>query len=923
MDSHTTTNNRRAAVLVALRLVLGLAAMAAALWLMSGAASAAPSDTGTATGPEGGVMVSVSAGYGHSCAVRSSDPAGGVATCWGDDSFNQANAGGVPWAVQVSAGGYHSCSLGSDGAVTCWGSSTDGQTTVPPGFYTKVSAGQSHTCAIRINRQIACWGDNSTGEGNPPPAIYRDVSAGESYTCGVRIIGGALACWGRDDRSGRTRPPAGEFIQVSAGWSHACGLRSDGQIVCWGQGNTGAQSPPAGPFRQVSAGGFKRVLCVTYGTVVCWPNLSIVSVAPPPAGEFIQVSVGSGHACGVRSTGEVSCWRTSVVPPAGKFMLPAVAAGGSNTCGVKWSDAQLSCWGNNGSADPRPPAGTFLQVSPGASHTCGVHSDGTVACSGLNDKGQANPPAGAFNQVSAGESHTCGVRSDFTLACWGLNDKGQASPPTGRFIEVSAGDMHTCALGAGGTLACWGDNTYGQASPPVLWYDSVSAGGTHSCAITLSGYVECWGNNNLGQRDAPPLQAVQVRAGGFHTCELAFNHTAICWGQGVAGQPVLPNRPYASLTAGTAHTCAVEQWRAVICSGHNPDGRGTPLMTSPVPPNGPAGAPYNHRFTTTFVTPALQFTLRTGSLPPGLSLGLGGGLVGTPTTDGSYSAMVCAFSSPPFAPEVCQSFTITIAKGKPTISLKASAGGPMGTPVRATATMTGGFPPYGRRVVFGLFSDSTCNTLVFSPPEIDAGDGKAISTPDFTPSAPGTYYWTVTYNGTANNEPAIAPCGTPGQSVVIVKASPTLMGKASPGGARGTPLRDTGTLAGGYKPTGTMTFRLYSDANCATQIFASTKNLVGLAVTSNPFTPTTAGTYRWRAFYNGDANNKAVATACNATQPDGRHHPDGRTAIVPHVDGRRRRFSHGGRRRDRQDHRGARARWCGGGAGRDARGSRL
>src|SRR5437016_14151822 len=33
--------------------------------------------------------------------------------------------------------------------------------------------------------------------------------------------------------------------------------------------------------------------------------------------------------------------------------------------------------------------------------------------------------------------------------------------------------------------------------------------------------------------------------------------------------------------------------------------------------------------------------------------------------------------------------------------------------------------------------------------------------------------------------------------------------------------------------------------------------------TSDPFTPSQAGTYRWRASYSGDTNNAAIATACN------------------------------------------------------------
>ncbi len=70
-------------------------------------------------------------------------------------------------------------------------------------------------------------------------------------------------------------------------------------------------------------------------------------------------------------------------------------------------------------ARPRPPAGTFIQVSAGYAHTCGLRTDGTLACWGCNDYGQAAPPAGTFSQVSAGGYHTCGLQTDGTLACWG------------------------------------------------------------------------------------------------------------------------------------------------------------------------------------------------------------------------------------------------------------------------------------------------------------------------------------------------------------------------------------------------------------------------------------------------------------------------------------------------------------------------
>ena len=98
------------------------------------------------------------------------------------------------------------------------------------------------------------------------------------------------------------------------------------------------------------------------------------------------------------------------------------------------SDGSVACWGDDywfsdyyGRATP--PAGSFVSVSAGTAHTCGVRSNGSVACWGGNWDGQATPPAGSFVSVSAGLAHTCGVRSNGSVACWGWDDVGQATPP--------------------------------------------------------------------------------------------------------------------------------------------------------------------------------------------------------------------------------------------------------------------------------------------------------------------------------------------------------------------------------------------------------------------------------------------------------------------------------------------------------------
>ena len=86
------------------------------------------------------------------------------------------------------------------------------------------------------------------------------------------------------------------------------------------------------------------------------------------------------------------------------------------------------------------------------------------------------------------------------------------------------------------------------------------------------------------------------------------------------------------------------------------------------------------------------------------------------------------------------------------------------------------------------------------------------------------------------------------------------------------PVRDVATVSGGSKPTGTVTFRLFSNNACTTEVFTSTNVLSGTTAVSNWFTPAAAGTYWWTALYNGDANNNTASSACQAPDPIGRPH---------------------------------------------------
>lgn len=115
----------------------------------------------------------------------------------------------------------------------------------------------------------------------------------------------------------------------------------------------------------------------------------------------------------------------------------------------------------------------------------------------------------------------------------------------------------------------------------------------------------------------------------------------------------------------------------------------------------------------------------------------------------------------------------------------------------------------------------------------------------------------------ATGDDVITVTGDPGPGPV----TPALTTLASAGVTLGGQVTDTATLAGGAGPTGTITFRLYGpdDAGCeGTAVFESTRTVAGNGdYTSDPFTPTAPGVYRWIASYSGDSGNNPVSGECN------------------------------------------------------------
>ncbi len=199
----------------------------------------------------GGSATEVVTGASHACALLET----GSVRCWGHDAQGQlghgatATSSGIPaatgdvalggTAVQLTAGGAHTCALLDTGALRCWGDNASGQLglghtqtigddeapaqagDVPVGgAVDSVVAGLHHTCAVLTTGQLRCWGDDTQGPlgvspqqtigdderpQDQPPLDFGDLGVEAiftgplaSHTC-ARLDGGTVRCWGLGD----------------------------------------------------------------------------------------------------------------------------------------------------------------------------------------------------------------------------------------------------------------------------------------------------------------------------------------------------------------------------------------------------------------------------------------------------------------------------------------------------------------------------------------------------------------------------------------------------------------------------------------------------------------------------------------------------------------------------------------------------
>ena len=310
---------------------------------------------------------------------------------------------------QISARFDHTCAIGTNNTIACWGVNSSSQRDIVSSLdpsvnantkFLAVSAGTKHSCGIKTDRQVACWGNNTDNQSNPTSSD--DIDANTS------------------------------FLAIGVGFIHSCGIKADHRVACWGNNSNNKSDPTSAPGVDDTT-------------------------------RFLSVGAGDQHTCGIKIDGRVACWgsnandrssptSSSNVDANTRFL--AVSAGRNYTCGIK-ANGRVACWGSNRANQSNPTNSPdvdattrFLAVSAGSHatspHTCGIKADRRVACWGDNLFYQGSPTRSPdvdadtkFLAVSAGQFHTCGIKANGQLACWGDDADNKSSPTSVGFRQAN------------------------------------------------------------------------------------------------------------------------------------------------------------------------------------------------------------------------------------------------------------------------------------------------------------------------------------------------------------------------------------------------------------------------------------------------------------------------------------------------------
>jgi hypothetical protein len=202
--------------------------------------------------------------------------------------------------------------------------------------------------------------------------------------------------------------------------------------------------------------------------------------------------------------------------------------------------------------------------------------------------------------------------------------------------------------------------------------------------------------------------------------------------------------------------------------------------------------------------------------------------------------------------------------------------------------LTGATSNAGGTVTYSLFRENTCVTVIDTSTVTVTNDVVPPSKAFVISDTSHIYGMEAVYNGDSNNKPSLASsCENP---INVNQATPTVITQVSPPPIfTDGSVTDQATLVGssGSNAGGTVTFNMYNGASCSGSSVGSATETVTNGIvppTGSFFIPgQAAGTYSFKAVYNGDSNNKASAPTCEVFTAV-KHTPILLTQISPNPD---------------------------------------
>ena len=353
----------------------------------------------------GKTVVAVSAGGYHTLALCSD----GTLAAWGWNLFGQIGANGttnclVPVAVNASgslagktviaasAGGYHSLALCSDGTVVTWGGNSYGQLgnsvntsgTLLGKTVIGVSAGFEFSLALCSDGTLAAWGSNTRGQ-------LGDGTGNHSSVPVAVTASGAF--------------PGKTVVAVSAGGEHGLALCSDGAMVAWG-GDHNLQISAA-PGTVLASG--ERFLMATSGSSASHCLHTIAVPAPVP---LVMSTPVQGN---LSVAGQFNDWsffgragrKATIVVNPGSSGSPAPAPPQLNWAKVQLLDANGAVLANTANAT----AGSILFLSDIVLPADGTYRIRVAVVPGVRTLAAGPAPASAGNYLVGVWDSTSNVRS--------------------------------------------------------------------------------------------------------------------------------------------------------------------------------------------------------------------------------------------------------------------------------------------------------------------------------------------------------------------------------------------------------------------------------------------------------------------------------------------------------------------------------